>query len=65
LAAQPDHQTERLFDGLFLGCLAGSFLRLRHQRVIDLNIGAQGGGRSAGYVYSRMVAYTLRRCNGR
>jgi len=41
LPSQPDHQAKRLFHRLLLVSVPGSLLRFRHQRVIDLDIGAQ------------------------
>src|ERR1700742_3350052 len=41
LPPQPDHQTKRLFDRLLFGSTPRSFLGVRHQRVVDIDIGAQ------------------------
>jgi hypothetical protein len=40
LPLQVDHQAERLLDRLLLGRLARGLLGFRHQRIIDLDIGA-------------------------
>jgi hypothetical protein len=57
LPSQSDHQTERLFYRLLLGCVSGNSLGFCHQRIIDLDIGAHRRFRC--YVYNASIQYTL------
>jgi hypothetical protein len=65
LTSQPDHQAKRLFYRLLLASVSSSFLRLRHQRVIDLDICTHGlhsvsTAATGGYLGpARRIALTL------